>query len=61
MGLVKNINQFPSKITKDCLSVPSTSSPKIKPIMTGTTENPYLLIKNPTTPKNNIIHMSIID
>ena len=45
IGLVKNINQFPSKITSDCLNVPSTNSPKIKPIITGTTENPYLLIK----------------
>ena len=61
IGLVKNINQFPSKITKDCLKVPSTSSPKIKPIITGTTEKPYLLIKKPSTPKNNIIHTSIID
>ena len=29
-----------SKITKDCLNVPSTNSPKIKPIITGTTEKP---------------------
>ena len=61
IGLVKNISQFPSKITSDCLNVPSTNSPNIKPIITGTTENPYLLIKKPTTPKNNIIHTSIID
>ncbi len=40
IGLVKNRNQFPSKITKDCLKVPSTKSPKIKPIITGTTEKP---------------------
>ena len=46
IGLVKNINQFPSNITSDCLKVPSTNSPKIKPIITGTTENPNLLIKN---------------
>jgi hypothetical protein len=61
IGLLKNINQFPSNITSDCLKVPSTNSPKIKPIITGTTENPYLLIKKPTTPKNNIIQISIID
>ena len=61
IGLVKNISQFPSNITIDCLKVPSTSSPKINPIMTGTTEKPYLLIKKPSTPKNNIIHTSIID
>ena len=58
IGLVKNINQFPSKITKDCLKVPSTSSPKIKPIITGTTEKPYLLIKKPITPNKSIIHTS---
>ena len=61
IGLVKNINQLPSKITRDCLNVPSTSSPKINPIITGTTEKPYLLIKNPITPKKSIIHTSIID
>ena len=61
IGLVKNISQFPSKITNDCLKVPSTSSPKINPIITGTTEKPYRLIKKPITPKNNIIHTSIID
>ena len=61
IGRLKNINQFPSKITNDCLSVPSTNSPKIKPIITGTTENPYLLIKKPTTPKINIIHTSVND
>ena len=61
IGLVKNINQFPSKITNDCLKVPSTNSPKINPIITGTTEKPYLLIKNPTTPKKSIIHTSIMD
>ena len=44
IGLVKNINQLPSNITKDCLRVPSTNSPKINPIITGTTEKPYLLI-----------------
>ena len=61
IGLVKNMNQLPSKITNDCLKVPSTNSPKINPIITGTTENPYLLIKNPTTPKNSIIQTSTID
>ena len=61
IGLDKNISQFPSNITRDCLNVPSTNSPKINPIITGTTEKPYRLIKNPTTPKNNIIHTSIID
>ena len=61
IGRVKNINQFPSNITSDCLNVPSTNSPKINPMITGTTENPYLLMKKPTTPKNNIIQMSIID
>ena len=55
------MSQFPSNITKDCLKVPSTNSPKIKPIITGTTENPYLRTKKPKTPKNNIIHTSIID
>ena len=40
IGLVKNNSQFPSKITSDCLSVPSTNSPKINPMITGTTENP---------------------
>ena len=40
IGRVKNISQFPSNITKYCLSVPSTSSPKINPIMTGTNEKP---------------------
>ena len=40
IGRVKNISQFPSNITKDCLSVPSTSSHKINPIITGTMENP---------------------
>ena len=33
-------NHIPSKITKDCLRVPSTNSPKIRPIITGTTEKP---------------------
>ena len=61
IGLDKNINQFPSNITNDCLRVPSTNSPNIKPIITGTTENPYLLMKNPRTPKNNIIQTSNID
>ena len=61
IGLVKNINQFPSNITNDCLRVPSTSSPNINPIITGTTEKPNLLIKNPSTPKNNIIQTSSID
>ena len=55
------MSQFPSNITKDCLKVPSTSYPNINPIITGTTENPNLLIKNPSTPKNNIIQTSIID
>ena len=36
-------------------------SPSINPMITGTTENPYLLIKKPSTPKNNIIQTSIID
>ena len=40
IGLVKNNNQLPSNITKDCLKVPSTHSPKIKPIITGTPEKP---------------------
>ena len=40
IGRVKNINQFPSNITRDCLSVPSTNSPKINQIMTGTNEKP---------------------
>ena len=35
IGLVKNINQFPSNITNDCLRVPSTNSPNINPIITG--------------------------
>jgi hypothetical protein len=61
IGLVRNINQFPSNITNDCLRVPSTNSPNINPIITGTTEKPYLLIKNPSTPKNIIIQTSIID
>ena len=61
IGRVKNINQFPSNITSDCLNVPSTNSPKINPIITGTTEKPYLLIKKPTTPKKIIIQTSIID
>ena len=61
IGLVKNINQFPSNITNDCLKVPSTSSPKIKPIITGTTEKPYLLIKKPITPNKSIIQTSNID
>ena len=61
IGLDKNINQFPSNITNDCLSVPSTNSPNINPIITGTTEKPYLLIKKPINPKNNIIHTSIND
>ena len=61
IGLVKNINQLPSNITRDCLKVPSTSSPKINHIITGTTEKPYLLMKKPTTPKNNIIQTSVID
>jgi hypothetical protein len=61
IGLVKNISQLPSNITIDCLKVPSTSSPKINPIITGTTEKPYRLIKKPSTPKNNIIQTSIID
>ena len=61
IGLVKNINQFPSNITNDCLRVPSTNSPSINPIITGTTEKPYLLIKNPITPKNIIIQTSSID
>ena len=39
-GLVKKRNQFPSNITNDCLKVPSTNSPKINPIITGTTEKP---------------------
>ena len=30
-------------------------------MITGTTEKPYLLIKKPRTPKNNIIQTSIID
>ena len=34
------INQLPSNITRDCLNVPSTSSPSINPIITGTTEKP---------------------
>ena len=33
IGLVKNLNQFPSKITNDCLKVPSTNSSKIIPII----------------------------
>ena len=61
IGLDKNINQFPSNITNDCLRVPSTSSPNINPIITGTTEKPYLLIKKPITPKDNIIQTSVID
>ena len=61
IGLVKNISQFPSNITNDCLRVPSTNSPNIKPIITGTTEKPNLLIKKPSTPKNNIIQTSSID
>ena len=61
IGLVKNINQLPSNITRDCLKVPSTNSPKINPIITGTTEKPYLLIKKPSNPKNNIIQTSIMD
>ena len=61
IGLVKNINQFPSNITNDCLKVPSTNSPRINPMITGTTENPYLLIKNPSTPKKIIIQTSNID
>ena len=59
IGLVKNLNQFPSKITNDCLKVPSTNSPKINPIITGTIEKPNLLIKKPITPKANIIQISI--
>ena len=61
IGLDKNINQFPSNITNDCLRVPSTNSPNINPIITGTTEKPYLLIKKPITPKDNIIQTSVID
>ena len=61
IGLDKNINQFPSNITNDCLRVPSTSSPNINPIITGTTEKPYLLIKKPITPNKSIIQTSIID
>ena len=33
IGLVKNLNQFPSKITNDCLKVLSTNSSKIIPII----------------------------
>ena len=40
IGLVKKRNQFPSNITNDCLKVPSTNSPNINPIITGTTEKP---------------------
>ena len=40
MGLVRNKSQLPSKITNDCLKVPSTNSPKINPMITGTTEKP---------------------
>ena len=61
IGRVKNINQLPSNITKDCLSVPSTSSPKINPIITGTNEKPYRLIKKPITPNKSIIQTSIND
>ena len=61
IGLDKNISQFPSNITRDCLRVPPTNSPNINPIITGTTEKPYLLIKNPITPKKSIIQTSIID
>ena len=39
IGLVKNINQFPSNITNDCLRVPSTNSPNIKPIITDNRGN----------------------
>ena len=61
MGIEKNISQFQSNFTNDCLRLPSPSAPKINPIITGTTEKPYRLIKQPSTPKNNIIHTSIID
>ena len=61
IGLVRNMNQFPSKITNDCLKVPSTNSPKINPIITGTKEKPNLLIKKPITPQVNIIQISIKD
>lgn len=61
IGLLKNMSQLPSKMTKDCLKVPSTNSPKIKPIITGTTEKPNLLIKKPIKPNEIIIQTSIID
>ena len=46
---MKNINQFPSNITRDCLKVPSTNSPKINPMITGTTVQGGLTVPVTTT------------
>ena len=61
IGLDNNINKFQSNITNDCISLPSTNPPNINPIITGTTEKPYLLIKKPITPNKSIIQTSIMD
>ena len=45
IGLVKNINQFPSNITNDCLNVPSTNSPKINPIVTDKYKSDFNIIE----------------
>ena len=47
--------------TKFELMSTTINSPSINPMITGTTENPYLLIKNPRTPKKIIIQTSNID
>ena len=60
-GLVAINHHCSSNITMLCPRRFSSIPPRIKPIARDTTENPYLLIKNPSTPKKIIIQTSNID
>ena len=45
-------------MTIACVNVSSTIGPKIKPITNGAGEKPFLIIKKPIIPDNNITQTS---
>ncbi len=60
-GLVAINHHCSSNITMLCPRRFSSIPPRIKPIARDTTENPYLRMRYPITPKISAIQTSIID